>query len=334
MATPKKRQKLNPDVIRTMAERSNRRFIEARLSTSLCQPSEDLFRKLPPELRNIIYGLVFEPKESRRASRQWRYDISIKSEPIMVHYRRGQRWSHHQEKFSRWREPGLLRAAKWIRQEAKLIYFRSAHITISLRSKDVGEVCAWLRAITDGDDNKSLRHVKLYLMSATFEDIHTWLPLAKLFRDYDIGCTLDIRGALEGLRAFCEYGSFGVSSQIDCALKTVITMGLKAKQLAWDEEYLQMVYEGWVPTQIPGAKRRRLHSGRLRTWREKLADGMSPCQRRLGDQIQRASSQEQACDRDYRSRAEVRHWGTLQMNLRSREAGTKGRKWGRQDVFE
>ncbi|KAK4956635.1 hypothetical protein LTR10_006162 [Elasticomyces elasticus] len=241
-------------------------------------------------------------------------------ESITVHYRRGQDWSYHQKKFSRWREPGLLRAAKWVLQEAKLVYFRSTRIAISLRGEDVGEVCAWLRAITEGDGNKSLRHVDFHLIAATLDHIHSWLPLAQLFRDYVTCGKVEVHSRIHGSRTFWCVPN-GVSRQVSCALEDVMRMGLKARERGWSDEYLKMVYEEWAVAQIPTAKRRRHHYGELQNWRDSLMEGVGPVQRKLAGQLQHESLKEQTSDRSYRFEGKVEHSGQLRMNLRSRKAG-------------
>ncbi|KAK5680213.1 hypothetical protein LTS10_007140 [Elasticomyces elasticus] len=300
------------------------------------EPSQDLFRKLPGELRNRIYELVFTPNKFRRS----RPNSQPPKELTVVRYRRSIHWSLERTYYPKWNEPGLLRAAKWIRQEAKLLYYRSARIAISVKSDEVGEVCAWLRAITAGDVDKSLRHVKIHLRSVKIDDIHSWLPLAQLFSDYDMGHTPNAWGWGRGVERFVTYGV--ATDQAQKAMEAVTAMGVQARTQNWGHEYLQIIFEDWIAAQIPKARRNLPHNfgltkeeekywyrqgSRTQRLRRQLADGISPLQRKMNEQLQCLSHAEDAKAGRYQYRgSKIEHRGKLQMTLRSRKAaGTRSR---------
>ena len=134
-------------------------------------PREDLFRRFPPEVRNRIYDLLAPPTQEDHTS------------PITVRFRKWRPGSTTQQKPLRWREPGLLLAAKWIRLESN--YYLTRPIEIAVSTADVGAACRWLRMIVaDNDAEKNLGRVTFWVLSENWDIVHSWLPLAQLCREF------------------------------------------------------------------------------------------------------------------------------------------------------
>ncbi|KAK5733674.1 hypothetical protein LTR17_009527 [Elasticomyces elasticus] len=196
-------------------------------TTSVAQPtsgeepgelSEASFRKLPGELRNRIYELVFQDHHDR----------------IQVRYRKRAWNMNHFElsdskKSLRWKEPALLKAAKWIRAEVKLWYYGSKSISIV---------------------EKWLGHVTFHLSSGRWDKVHTWLPLAQLFCDHDFGFTIE-ELENEGDDRYHYYagrsGQFGGTHRhIAHAMRQVIELGVRARDEKWRNDYLEIMFEEWA----------------------------------------------------------------------------------------
>ncbi|KAK3067593.1 hypothetical protein LTR53_015449 [Teratosphaeriaceae sp. CCFEE 6253] len=181
MAPSKKKHKTDTDTPAKPAARrqsvATQSVAEAQVSQTLDTPGENLLKKLPAELRNQIYQDV----------------LTEAGNVIRVRHRRS-RWFYANNKSTKrtpWVEPALLTAAKWIRAEAKLLYFNSARIEVLVVKDQIEAACQWLSVIADGDEEKWLGHVHFYLSSGRWNTLHSWFPLALLFCNYDLGYIIE-----------------------------------------------------------------------------------------------------------------------------------------------
>ncbi|KAK3656744.1 hypothetical protein LTR56_002725 [Elasticomyces elasticus] len=303
---------------------------EGVLADPRISPAEDMFMKLSPELRNKIYELVLvtshvdvepylngEPyhgKINKKLKLEYRSTVTV--EPICVHFRKHQerrRWPSESSRWSRWQEPGLLRASKWIRQEAKLMYYRSAPIKISLHTGDITEVYCWLSNFADGDKQQWLGHVDFWFSSGEWESIHSWWLLAALFYDYNFGHTLEFHEERTSHRKYQnEDQVFGGHNQIVRALHQVITLGLKAKELGRSFEELAIDFGDWLEATLDG---RVLVSSVQK--RRKLAENIEDLHRQAINFNGKDVEQAALADGFRYQESKIEHRGQPQMKLRS-----------------
>ncbi|KAK5698103.1 hypothetical protein LTR97_007063 [Elasticomyces elasticus] len=294
MSPPKKKQKTSALGSLPRADHAMGGFDDAAQPASgddPAQPPEDLLRKLPGEIRNTIYELVF-PNQL-----DWQnYDDFIEN-AIRVRHRRFRPYERNSRTYLRWAEPGLLRAAKWIRSEVKLWYFQSTQIDIVVGMGDVAPACAWLTSVAAGDKEKWLGYVVLHLSSGRWNKIHTWLPLAQLFCDHDFDYTFGQQSQEEQLEEHADYHRVfhkrhsqlrGEHTRIARAMGEVIELGLKARAEKWSNDYLEIMYEEWAEATIF----KKVLNG-------KHAKDISPMRKKMM-KLERASRQQEVADNDYR----------------------------------
>ncbi|KAK3656743.1 hypothetical protein LTR56_002724 [Elasticomyces elasticus] len=141
--------------------------------------AKSLWHKLPGEIRNQIYELLSAPSRSGSTS------------SICVRFGSWRPNSDDKAKYHRFEEPGLLKAAKWIRLEARQIYFQTP-IEIAVTTSDIAPACEWLRTIASSNvkQDKALCQITLWLTDGNWDDIESWLALAALVREYKFGPAL------------------------------------------------------------------------------------------------------------------------------------------------
>ncbi|TKA80560.1 hypothetical protein B0A55_02015 [Friedmanniomyces simplex] len=299
MAPPKKRQKSSPTTSHPQAASElmlrKKKMSVTELDQSDCeaQPAEHLFRKLPGELRNNIYDLVLPegsdqihvppppedligklPGEIRNAI----YKVLAPScavaadqpDATCVRYGTWRPSSTRPNKYIRWEEPSLLAAVKWIRLEARQVYFQSP-IEIAVTTSEIKPACEWLRTVAQSDDDgKCLGRVTFWLSSGSWEDMQSWLPLAQLLREYRFGRPRKRYEEQEGPRASEHVPEVKVvyerHHRIAAALNEVIALGIEAREQDWSNTELEFAYWNWMD-----GKSNRLLSRKSRQRRSALA---------------------------------------------------------------
>ncbi|KAK5125598.1 hypothetical protein LTR85_011872 [Meristemomyces frigidus] len=237
MATAKKRKRSDCDdtAADDQGQHSSKRPKSVRTPrtkrTATSKPAgDDLFRKLPGELRNKIYDLALL-EEGHHV-------------PIAVHFGSWRSWLYHRgpEATPRWREPGLLRASKWIRNEAKAIYYQGNHFEIKISTSQVQAACDWIRSTVEGcaSEDRHFNLSNLHCTKSNWADIHTWLHLARLVRDIDIGF-IECNEEYDS----CNIGS-ALSAGIGRAFYEIAMLGSRAATEGWDEQTLEVEFEEWV----------------------------------------------------------------------------------------
>jgi hypothetical protein len=108
--------------------------------------------------------------------------------------------------------------------------------------------------------------------SGNWENIHTWLPLAKLFRDLDFGCALDTYTIPTKPYDFPQRNLHsqinGTPCQLVKALNEVARLGLQAREEGWrTDAKLKKEFEKWMDRVVStGGKYAPIMVGRLRRW--------------------------------------------------------------------
>jgi len=205
----------------------------------------DQFRKFPAEIRNQIYELVLTDDAilgERRynehyAEDHWQYEVYMVQEPIQVRCRYNRPHAHatrdrpdgRHSKCRDWREPAILRAAKWIRKEAAAIYYERA-FNMSAHTGVIENACQWLIAVGECRDPSSqgAHPLELTVRSGTWDSIESWVSLAK--------CAQKTKSL--SMHAW--------DTQINNALQEVFAIGLQARKEDWSEEWLEIVFEDWL----------------------------------------------------------------------------------------
>ncbi|KAK5757411.1 hypothetical protein LTS12_012494 [Elasticomyces elasticus] len=280
----------------------------AKLSASKDQAQavrEDLLWKLPPELRNRVYKHAYFLRRAPRVLQihygRWRPDSQYDPNPI----------------FLRWEEPSLLRAAKWIRQEVKLLYFSPPRIDIALSTSEFQLACDWLRTIVAGDSEDRVKRVTLRVRSAHWQDMHSWLPLAQFVRDFNLDHSFLAATELKAASTIWRFSDnmYWKHKRIDDALHQVIGLGISARKDGWSDTELEMNYEDWMETLLGSNKVVASASDR-----RKLECGFSDKHRSLIAAGGGVAENEALADK-YRYRgSKVEYRGQLQMTLRKRPA--------------
>ncbi|KAK5740684.1 hypothetical protein LTR17_004489 [Elasticomyces elasticus] len=223
-------------------------------------PAEDdsLWRKLPGEIRNAIYELLYIPSPLDQ------------SDGICIRYGRWRSREDPLAHYHRWEEPGLLMAAKWIRLEAQQIYYQiPIHIAVS--TSDIARTCEWLRIIAatiNKDGNKTLGSVTLWLTDCDFNDIETLVALASLVRDHEFGAELKIHKGEGGWKP-SMYGQRTEQSdrrhrRMAAALEQVVAGGTRARRDVWSKDELEAAYSYWLEAMVVAGRQlcRRIDMGK------------------------------------------------------------------------
>ncbi|KAK3070187.1 hypothetical protein LTR53_010909, partial [Teratosphaeriaceae sp. CCFEE 6253] len=208
----------------------------------------DLFRRFPPELRNKIYAFICSATATNNRS-----SITIR----FGSFRPG---SSRQHESLRWKEPGLLLAAKWIRLEAN--YYQTRPIEIAVTTADFAAACRWLRAIAaDVSEEKILGSVTFRLVGCNWDDVCAWLPLAELVREYtffDSLSPLTQRGTSRAVhRLPVVKASNDRESNFAEALKQIVALGVTARQQGSTRTELESAYLKWVSVRIQHSTSKR-----------------------------------------------------------------------------
>ncbi|KAK4893481.1 hypothetical protein LTR27_008163 [Elasticomyces elasticus] len=220
--------------------------LTASAKTSPCVESEhniaeddSLWHKLPGEIRNKIYELLSVSSSSKPRS------------SICVRFSSWRPNSNDQAKYHRFEEPGLLKVAKWIRLEARQIYFQTP-IEIAVTTGDIAPACEWLRAIAASNvkGDKSLGQITLWLTGGNWDDIESWLALAALVREYRFGPALKAYEEEDTSQQF-EYcieimQAHSWHHRFVAALEEVIALGIKAREHSWSNGELEVAYWKWM----------------------------------------------------------------------------------------
>ncbi|KAK4539226.1 hypothetical protein LTR36_000881 [Oleoguttula mirabilis] len=275
MATSKKRKRADDEPASAGVQRQHgtKRTVkmpktkQAKTSKPL---GEDLFRKLPGELRNRIYDLVLlEERTYMRRTTQRRFQ-KVRA-PIQVH----SRGPGYGERASRWKEPGLLRASKWIRNEAKAVYYQGNIFAIQASTSDVRAACDWIRSTVQGFEieDQSFNLESFSITKCKWADIRSWLSLAQIVRDLDVGFGVHNQDT--------NYdGNIGYPhcTGIDRAFYEIAALGLEAATGEWDDLTLEMAFEEWIDRTM--RDRQKFFKGRIRT-SKRIDCGMGKVQRRM-----------------------------------------------------
>ncbi|KAK1067478.1 hypothetical protein LTR74_006339 [Friedmanniomyces endolithicus] len=196
----------------------------------------DLLHRLPAELRNRIYELALSTEEYTEGKKT----ITIRQCSCLRFF---------DEEEPPWQEPALLRAAKWIRSEAKLIYFDSARIDICLTAtSEIEPLCAWLQSIATGDQNTWLSTVVVCLRSGKWTVTMASRPLARLFRHYNLDLEPEDLPQKGGWRSM-HFNSCMVSGEIRrrmLAIEQSIRVGMAAKEQNRSKAELETVLEEFM----------------------------------------------------------------------------------------
>lgn len=209
-----------------------------------------MLKKLPGEIRNAIYELVLRPQQHNGHRR---------ARPHVRHRKR------YDDRVTRFKESGLLRAAKWIRCETKALCYESKSFEIRLVSNEFEAACDWVRSIVITSDGKGIRTMPFFNVTKTnWDHLHTWLPLAKLFHEVnfnlnfdDFAQPVDRAERLEDYRYDRYLWPFTYSDSVikasryvEPVLNRVVALGLKAKKENWHEDTLESEFEQWVEEKV------------------------------------------------------------------------------------
>ncbi|KAK3649695.1 hypothetical protein LTR56_006655 [Elasticomyces elasticus] len=235
----------------TLAEDSSesvKRAIHKTSADTKGAPAEDdsLWRKLPGEIRNAVYELLYVPS------------LLDPSDGICIRYGRWRSKEDPLAHYHRWEEPGLLMAAKWIRLEAQQIYYQtSIHIAVS--TGEIARTCEWMRTIAatiNKDGKQSLGSVTLWLTECEWNDMDTWVALASLVRDHEFGAELKIHKGEPGWYP-CREGPTSEDRDIDqrhrrmaAALQEVVASGIRARSHAWSSDELETAFSYLVEAML------------------------------------------------------------------------------------
>ncbi|KAK5733673.1 hypothetical protein LTR17_009526 [Elasticomyces elasticus] len=253
---------------------------------------DSLWHKLPGEIRNQIYELLSVSS------------YSIPTSSICVRFGSWRQNSKDQAKYHRFEEPGLLKAAKWIRLEARQIYFQTP-IEIAVTTSDIPSACEWMRTIAASNvkQDKLLGQITLLLTDGNWDDIESWLALAALVREYRFGPALKAyeeeeisqqsEYCIEIMQAHSWHHAFVA------ALKEVIALGIKAREHSWSNGELEVAYWKWMEAKASTMNTRK---GRRQRRAAAWAAGTS---RRQRIYLPRAWSKRDMSEWDARSVAEM-----------------------------
>lgn len=264
-------------------------------------PGDDLFNKLPGELRNKIYDLVL-----------------LEEDIIAVRFGRWRPGTTKRHTHIRWKEPGVLRASKWIRNEAKAVYYRGNIFEVKTRTNQIQEACDWIHSAIQGCEgvDRYFNLGTLHVSKSNWEDIHLWISLAKVVRsagviwnEYADTDDPNYEGRFGGYLIGVEDGD-----GIDQAFYEVAMLGQTAAREHWDEVTLEIEFEEWVE------KKMITYSKRCGGWgaerKEKISKRIGKLQRRMMD-IEEGHPDRSGLGDGFRGRGTVE---PLTMQLRSRDA--------------
>jgi hypothetical protein len=139
-------------------------------TTIMTSPPENHFRKLPAELRNMIYYLVLVGDESNYV-RPRKYLRRKRSPPGTP---------------AHWKEPALLQTSKEIRYEASIIHYKNSRFFLSIEAPEMAGTCEWIDSVVERCGPKPFKYFYLTITQLSWEQLRNLLPLAKLFYNCDI----------------------------------------------------------------------------------------------------------------------------------------------------
>ena len=224
-------------------------------ATNSGEGNKTTFFSLPGELRNEIYRLVLTERgvvHIRPRRRRHLYkDFCLDRHQVVP-----------------WREPGILRAAKMIRQEASAMYFKSNDFNISMNLADMDKATAWLQIIIRRCGNDPFQHLGFYMTKSFWEELENALPLAKLYVENE----LTLRPLPLPTLPSLFHMEDPLREVFPRALEEVIDLGKRAGEEGWSEDWLDVEFGTWldeklsevVPRKAKVAKRGRRRRERAR----------------------------------------------------------------------
>ena len=219
------------------------------------QPSEDSLQRLPPESRNVTYRLVLVDDPGP----------TLFKNKVLVRYGRWRGWRDTRDsRHLRWHEPALLRASKWLRKEAKFLYYTSHKFSVGFSTAEVEPLCRWLRSLVSDMDNMSLlSNFDFGIPVVSWQPMLSWFALAELARDLDaedIPVTFDIPRSPRDMLL---------------GLVQVAQLGVEANKKGWKMEYrLRVEFEKWAGNMVakssPVVRADIRHEVKLGIWLARL----------------------------------------------------------------
>lgn len=186
--------------------------------------------RLPGELRNTIYELALGTPRDR---------VSIKyirtRPPTAYLLSRVER-----QEMKAWREPKLFLLSKAIRDEASSIYFGHNTILFRITSADMQRVYDFVKSKTVGP--AVTMKWSIQLTRGKWKDMASWISLAKLVDENDLGLTYDTIHQERCLSA----GRKWLGACIDQALMEVADIGRKARERGLGYECVVQDFADWV----------------------------------------------------------------------------------------
>ena len=197
------------------------------------EDNKTTFLFLPGELRNEIYRLVLiegDVVHIRPRRRRHRLDYL--------------RLDRHQ--VVPWREPGVLRAARMIQQEASAMYFKSNDFNISMNLADMEMATEWLQTIIRRCGNDPFQHLSFYMTKSFWEELEYALPLAKLYFENEL--------VMRPLPLPTPPSLFHMEDPLrevfPRALEEVIDLGKRAGEEGWSEDWLDVEFGTWLDEKL------------------------------------------------------------------------------------
>jgi disulfide oxidoreductase YuzD len=170
-----------------------------------------------------------------------------------------------------WREPGILRANKMIRNEAFDMYYKFNDFEICLRLTEAADVTDWLRTIVRRCGNDPFRQFNFYMLRCNWVDLQHARSLVEFFRDNELifrPITFEftprpIWGTGELWRDYSLKDNQSLFHMLDatsclarCALEEAVDLGKRARRENWTEDWLDVEFGFWFDEKMSkeGAK--------------------------------------------------------------------------------
>lgn len=145
-------------------------------------------------------------------------------------------------------EPGLLKAAKWVRLEALSIFYQRNDFIIAVTMKDFSSAYRWMLNIAASCATKSFGLSYFYVKGVNWGDIGKCIGLAKMIHELDLPVKANQASNRTGLahlstrRRRCVIKVGSNREHIKAALRRIEKLGFKAKAAGWSHQMLEQEF--------------------------------------------------------------------------------------------
>ena len=213
----------------------------------------NLWDKLPGEIKNQIYKLVFAQDEdliinigAKGIASFNGFHRSFVDDPLLRHTNA----PREQLTSGRWCEPRLFRVSKTIRKEAMDFYFTGRKFQLTIAGGKPVEGLAWLGKLINMSDKSTLDNWQVELNTRGWHHVYDWFHISSFIMKQDVvDAAVDTPQSVRDelmiwLRQFGFLRKHLVP--MDIAFKEMVEMTVKAKRRGTKMKWLEQDLKDWA----------------------------------------------------------------------------------------